>query len=686
MIAQKSVQEVLDTAKIEDVVEEFVHLKRRGVNMLGVCPFHNEKTPSFTVSPAKNIFKCFGCGKGGGPVQFLMEHETLSFPEAIRYLAKKYNIELEETVTTQENIEERQMQDSLYLVNQYAHDFFQDQLFNTDLGKSVGLSYFKKRGFREETIKKFGLGFVSPKRDSLTLSAVNKGYNIELLRKLSLTNQYDTDFFRDRVMFSIRNISGKIIGFAGRTLQTDNKKIPKYVNSPETEIYHKSKVLYGAHFARKSMRQLDECILVEGYTDVIALHQAGIENTVASSGTSLTVGQINLIKRYTPNIKILYDGDAAGIKAALRGLDLVLEQDMNVKVVLLPDGEDPDSYLQSVGSTAFREYIDTEAKDFILFKTNLLLQDAANDPIKKVNVTQEIVNSIARIPDAIKRNVFTKQCAQITDIEESLLIESVNKQVILLARKQREHQRREERRLQRQNRISNHQNHAPGPKAPSGDANFPDAPPPMGEEGDFPPDEQYSGLSTPQQASSPTGNMVFQERDIIRILINYGSQEFDKENNITVAEYILGNIEDVMEDFDNKEYENIAKHYAEQLLANQSINFQYFINHSNDLFRQVALDLSASPYEYSPNWDKMHDIHLQTQKMPEFNFSSDSKNGLLRFKIKKIERMMAQNIKKGKAAEKEGDYEKLMTHLKIEQKLKAIQIDISKQLGTVVLR
>ena len=285
MISQKSVQEIIETAKIEDVVEEFVNLKRRGVNMLGLCPFHNEKTPSFTVSPAKNIFKCFGCGKGGNPVQFLMEHETLSFPEALRYLAKKYNIELEETVTSQETIEQRQVQDSLYLINQYARDFFQDQLFNTDLGKSVGLSYFKQRGFREETIRKWGLGITPAKKDSLTLSAVNKGYNIDLLRKVSLTSKYDSDFFRNRVMFTIHNLSGKVIAFAGRILEK-NVKAPKYINSPETEIYHKSKVLYGAYFAKKYIRQNDECIIVEGYTDVISLHQAGVENVVASSGTS----------------------------------------------------------------------------------------------------------------------------------------------------------------------------------------------------------------------------------------------------------------------------------------------------------------------------------------------------------------------------------------------------------------
>ena len=360
MITQKTIQEILDTVKVEDVVQEFVNLKRRGVNMIGLCPFHNEKTPSFTVSPGKNIYKCFGCGQGGDSVKFLMEHEQLSYPEALRYLANKYGIEIEETETTQEHREEQQLLDSLYLVNQYARDFYQDQLFNTDFGKSVGLNYFKERGFREETIKKFGLGFAPDKKDAFTLQATQDGYKTEVLKKLGLTTSYGKDFFQNRVLFTIHNLTGKVIGFGGRIL-VKNKKAPKYINSPETEIYNKSKVLYGAYFAKRAIRKKDECILVEGYTDVLSLHQAGIENVVASSGTSLTIDQIRLIKRYTPNIKILYDGDAAGIKAALRGLDLVLEQDLNVKVVLLPEGEDPDSYLQKVGSAAFETFIEEKS-------------------------------------------------------------------------------------------------------------------------------------------------------------------------------------------------------------------------------------------------------------------------------------------------------------------------------------
>ncbi|NRB62798.1 MAG: DNA primase, partial [Saprospiraceae bacterium] len=398
MISQKSIQEVLDTARVEDVVQDYVSLKRRGSNFIGLCPFHNEKTPSFSVSPSKNIYKCFGCGEGGGPVQFLMAHDHLSFPEAIRLLAKKYGIELEETQKTAEQVQQQQKQDSLYIVNQFALDYYQDQLFHTDRGKSVGLSYFKNRGFKEETIRKFGLGYAPPGKDNFIQKALAKGYDKSLLQELGLVSRYDADFFRDRVMFTIRNLSGKVIAFAGRIMQKD-VKAPKYINSPETEIYHKSDVLYGAFYAKGPIRKEDECILVEGYTDVISLHQSGIENVVASSGTSLTTGQIRLIKRNTPNIKILYDGDAAGIKAALRGLDLVLEQDMNVKVVLLPEGEDPDSYLQSVGVHAFKDYVQQEAKDFILFKADMLLRDPNLDPVKRAENIQDIMGSVARIPD-----------------------------------------------------------------------------------------------------------------------------------------------------------------------------------------------------------------------------------------------------------------------------------------------
>ena len=592
MISQKSVQEILERARIEDIVEDFVTLKRRGVNYIGLCPFHNEKTPSFTVSPSKNICKCFGCGKGGDPVQFLKEHEGFTFPEALRYIAKKYGIQIEEKELSQEAIQEKQLFDSLYLVNQYTQEFYQKELLETTRGKSVGLSYFKGRGFREATIKKFGLGFAPNAKDLLTTSAVAAGYNIELLRKLRLTNQYDGDFFRDRVMFTIHNMSGKVIAFAGRTLQK-NSKTAKYINSPESEVYVKNKVLYGAYFAKKSIRELDECILVEGYTDVISLHQAGIENVVASSGTSLTTGQISLIKRYTPNIKILYDGDAAGIKAALRGLDLVLEQDMNVKVCLLPDGEDPDSYLQKVGVTAFKEYTTKNAKDFILFKTNLLLGEVANDPVKKTELIRDIVQSISKIPDPIKRSMYVKQCAQLMDISEDILVGESNKEIQKAVKKKQQKAFFDRQRQQTRTTSDN----AP---FPSDVAPFPGAPPPM-DSAPFPGmDYNVSGEAGPTnnfsgQAPKSIEGDEFQEKDIIRILISGGQQVFDKEEDITVAEYILNNIEDVLDSFDNETYEAIAKEFNK----NRSLDTNHFLTHKEAKIKQVAINLLATPYEYS---------------------------------------------------------------------------------------
>jgi len=341
MITQKTIQTIFETVKVEDVVGDFVKLTRRGVNYIGLCPFHNEKTPSFTVSPAKNIYKCFGCGEGGNAVNFIMDLEQLSYPEALKSLAKKYNIPIEEDELTDEQAAQLQLSDSLYVVNQFAKDHFQQQLFETDYGKSVGLSYFKQRGFREEIIKKFGLGFANGGANDLMQKGISKGYEEAVLEKAGLIKN-KRDFFRNRVQFPIHNVSGKVIGFGGRIL-TANKKAPKYLNTPETDIYNKRKTLYGIYFARKAIVKMNECYMVEGYTDVISLHQAGIENIVASSGTSLTADQVRLVKRYAPNMTILYDGDKAGIKAALRGLDIVIEQDMNVKVVLLPEGEDPDS-------------------------------------------------------------------------------------------------------------------------------------------------------------------------------------------------------------------------------------------------------------------------------------------------------------------------------------------------------
>lgn len=674
MIKEKTVQEIFDRVKVEDIVQEFVNLKRRGVNLIGNCPFHNEKTPSFTVSPTKGIYKCFGCGKAGNAVKFVMEHENFSFPEALRYLAKKYNIEIEETELTTEQRMERQERDSLYIVNEFAKQFFQTQLMNTDRGKSVGLSYFKKRGFRLETIEKWGLGYAPKQKDLLTSTGVTQGYSIDLLRKLGLTSKFDSDFFRDRVMFTIHNLSGKPIAFAGRILQKDIKA-PKYVNSPETDIYHKSKVLYGSYFAKGAIRKQDECILVEGYTDTISLHQAGIENVVASSGTSLTVGQIGLIRRYTQNIKILYDGDAAGIKAALRGLDLVLEQDMNVKVVLLPDGEDPDSYLQKVGVTVFKEFIDDKAEDFILFKTNLLLKEAGNDPVKKAALINDIVSSIAKIPDVIKRSLYLKQCANIMGLEEQMMMGSLNKSITQDRVRKRQQAENERRRKQRQAQQQRQDNQDDGSFPTQEPAFYP-------EEGGFAPDVEMPPTSAPPR---PLGD-EFQEKHIVQLLISAGDQIFDKEENITVAQYIIANIEDVIEDFDNKMYQKIAKEARQLLLKKKKVTEQFFITHLDDKMSQAAINLITSPFEMSENWEKKHEITLTTQVIPELNFTKDSIESLKRFKLRKIMKMCETNQEKIKELAAAQQVDKMMKHMKVQQKLLTMRNTLAEELKTVILK
>ena len=642
----------MEAAKIEEVVQDYVNLKRRGVNMIGLCPFHNEKTPSFTVSPSKNIFKCFGCGKGGDPARFIMEHENLGFPDALRQLARKYRIEIEEVELTPEMAAEQAERESLFIVNDFAKAFYHDQLMNTDLGKSVGLSYFKARGFREEIIKKFGLGFAPNERDAFTKKATQLGYKPEYLEKLGLSRN-GRDFFWNRVMFTIHNLSGKPIAFAGRILQKD-VKAPKYINSPETDIYTKSKILYGAWLAKGPIRKQDECILVEGYTDVISLHQAGIENVVASSGTSLTEGQILLIKRFTSNIKILYDGDPAGIRAALRGLDLVLEKDMNVKVVLLPDGEDPDSYLQKAGTAAFKEYLDKEARDFILFKTDLLLAEVGTDPVKRAALVHNIVESIARVPDPFKRSFYIKACARIMELEEAVLVAETNKVVRKILQK---------RHFDRQRKEGVQVN--------------------IVEEG-----QPVEGKAPPPVAIHKKEQLVqdeFQEREIARLLVTFGSRLFDPEEKITVAEYILGSIEEVLNDFDNQQYQTIVRECFERVVSGQGVSPQYFIAHPDHKISTLAIDLLHSPYDYSPGWEE-RGLPLHSQKMPELNFMEDSKSALLRFKLKKVMRLWEKNQQQLKDLRPGTDDAKIMRLLKVQSKLNNLRNELAKALGTVVLK
>lgn len=650
MISQNSIEQVLATAQVDEVIEEFVSLKQRGVNKIGLCPFHNEKTPSFTVSPGKNIYKCFGCGKGGNSVQFIMEHESMSFPESIRHLAKRYKIELEETHTEDIDPAEKLKKDSFYIINDFAKAYFQKNLMEHKEGKSVGLSYFKERGYREATMKKFGLGYALKKGDHFTQTAVEAKYNIESLRTLGLTSRSDYDFFRSRAIFPIHNLSGKVIAFAGRTFSTE-KKIPKYINSPESEIYNKRKILYAMYHAKGPIRKAEECILVEGYTDVITLHQGGIENVIASSGTSLTVDQIRLVKRYTENIKILFDGDAAGIKAAMRGIDLILEQDMNVQLVLLPDGEDPDSYLKKVGVDAFKTYLSEQSEDFIFFKTNRLIDEVGNDPIKKTRMIKDIVDSISKVSDTLKRSLYIKECAKLLDVDEQILLGESNKSIRADIKQKRLKEEYSQRRQAAQ-------------------------------EGGF------EGLVEPHQGPTTPGehrqdklvlNDDHQERDIVRVLVNLGDKLYDEENKLTVAQYMVANYRELMDMIDNDLYKSILSETIDQIDAGQEFKTTYFTNHMKEEVRKLTTDLQIDPYHYS-DWDA-RSLYLQTQKMPDENFVKDSLNSILRLKERKFQRTLK---KVDDMILSEKDEEQVINLLKTREVIRKQLSEVRLSLGTVV--
>jgi len=652
VIKQSTIQAIIDATRIEDVVEEFVTLRKRGTNLTGLCPFHHEKSPSFNVNPVRNIFKCFGCGKAGDAITFLMEHERFSYPDALRWLARRYNIEIEETERTPEQLAEQQVTDSLYIVNDFALRHFQQQLFDTDEGKSVALNYFKKRGLREDIIRQFGLGYAPEQRDLLLRSAQQAGHPVDMLQKTGLCNAEGTrDFFRARVMFAIHNLSGKVAAFAGRTMSAD-KAVPKYINSPETDIYVKNKTLYGAFQARKAMRQLDECILVEGYMDVISLHQAGVNNAVASSGTSLTEGQLQLIKRNAANLLILYDGDPAGIQAALRGLDLALEQDLNVRIVLLPKGEDPDSYVQQHGSEALRAYIKAHSVDFILFKTNLLLEDTKGDPIRRATLIKDIVSSIARIPDPIKRSVYIQQCATLMGVTEQVLVGETNK--LIENTLDRQH-RREER---RGGGMSDTPEVQPRPDVPQPDPSAPE--------------------KTLQRSDE------FQERDVVRLLVQFGDRMLS-EAKTSVAEYVLADVDESIESFDNPLYAQVLRDYRAHMQRGLLPDTSFFLQHPLPTIRSLAFDLLSSPWEMSPNWEERHQYPLQNQPKPELNFDRDTLNALDRFKFRKIEKLILLNMERIKAAEQENDVDALMNWLRVDQKIRHVRNALFLRTGGTVI-
>lgn len=659
MIDQSTIDRILDAAQIVDVVSEFVTLRKRGVNYIGLCPFHNEKTPSFSVSPSKGVCKCFSCGKGGNVVHFIMEHEQLSYYEALKWLAKKYNIEIKERELTDAEKQAQSLRESLFVVNQFASEYFQDILYNHIDGQRIGMTYLRSRGFRDDIIRKFQLGYSTDAPDGLARAAAQKGFREEFLEKTGLCYKKDNgtlhDRFWGRVIFPVHTLSGKVVAFGGRVLSSATKNVQmKYVNSPESEIYHKSRELYGMYFAKQAIVRQDCCFLVEGYTDVISMHQSGIENVVSSSGTALTSDQIRLIHRFTNNITLLYDGDGAGIKASLRGIDMLLEEGMNIKVCLLPDGDDPDSFARKHNATDYQAYINAHEVDFIRFKTNLLLEEAGRDPIKRAGLISSIVRSISVIPDAIIRSVYIRECSQLLQMEEKILVEATAK-LIGQARetKFKEEQRRRER---EQRRLAVGNAAPPAPAAQGADPAFPAEPYPsfpMPEAGlpsapPLPP-EVPEALSAEEASRLPsevppmeavdipdayssfiplTGNeqTIFyaKEEELIRVLIRYGEKVMcdveDEEGNLrslTVIECISFSLKEDELQFHDATHRRILKEAEEHLHDAHFTAERYFMTHPDPQVSKLAVDMVSERYQLSKYHSKAQKIVTDDERLHE---------------------------------------------------------------------
>jgi len=619
MIDQATIDRITDAAQIQDVVSDYVTLKKRGVNLLGLCPFHGEKTPSFIVSPGKGIFKCFGCGKGGNAVHFIMGHEQISYYEALKFLAKKYNIEVQERELSPEEMAVRNDRESMFLVNEFAQKHFSHTLHHHIDGKAIGLSYFRERGFRDDIVQKFQLGYSLDQRDAFTQAALKAGYNKEFLVKTGVTfegeNNYVADRFRGRVMFPVHSLSGKVVAFGGRILKKDDKTA-KYVNSPESEIYHKSNELYGIYFAKQAIVKQDRCYLVEGYTDVISMHQSGIENVVSSSGTSLTPGQIRLIHRFTENVTVIYDGDAAGIKASIRGIDLLLEEGLNIKVLLLPDGDDPDSFARKHNASDFIEYVNKNSSDFIRFKTNLLLADAGNDPVKRAGLVLDIVNSIAIIPNSIIRGEYVKECSALLNVDEAMLYHQIN------TLKNTEQEKNANR---RQN---------DGPPIP----HFEDM------------DDGGGSMATPSKFEN-------EERTILQVLVKYGDKLFfyaDAENQhpVTVGDYIMEELERDQLLFENRLHAKILEEYKNNFRNEGFIAERFFLHHSNGEISLLTADLISEKYTLSRIHSKIKKVEEDTDRfidlIPRVVFEFKNSHILAIIKQKLLEMKNANDNKNHK--------------------------------------
>lgn len=639
MIDQLTIEKILDAANIVDVVSEFVTLRRRGVNYVGLCPFHNEKTPSFYVSPSKGICKCFSCGKGGNAIHFLMEHEQMSFQDAAEWLANKYGIPFRKRELTDSEKALQNERESLFITNQFALDFFKDTLLNTEKGRAIGLAYFRKRGFRDDILEKFHLGYCPDEPDALARAALAKGFTKESLIKTGLCYERENDGslrdrFHGRVIFPVHSISGKVVAFGGRIMSAD-AKVAKYVNSPESVIYSKSRELYGLWQAKQAIVRKDRCFLVEGYADVISMFQSGVENVVASSGTSLTPGQIRLIHRFTNNITVLYDGDKAGIKASLRGIDMLLAEGMNVKVLLLPDGEDPDSFAQGRGATAFQQYIDTHQVDFIKFKVNLLMEDAQDDPYSRSELIKSITQSISVIQDPIVRSVYITECSQIMKIDERLLINDVN-------RRQREQaQTVAQTPRQAQSSDENGQNPEPTAAQPAD----PDAP------AEPAPEPQISAEDKLRQEIRALkrdgfGPMMDKERLLSQLIVRYGGKvmckyqdEEGQDQDMTVGQFIVGSLQNDGLEFRHPVYKRFVEIMAEHLEEKDFNTEKFFMSHPETFVSLTAASLMEERYQLSklfkdnmPTDDEAHLLKLTRHIMADYQME------VVRLEIKKTEK------------------------------------------------
>lgn len=613
MIDQPTIDRILDAANIVDVVSEFVTLRKRGVNYVGLCPFHDDKTPSFYVSPAKNICKCFACGEGGTAVHFIMKHEQLSYFDALRYLAKKYNIEIHERELTDKEKQIRSDRESMLIVNAWAQKYFTTLLHEHIDGKTIGMRYFAERGFREDTIRKFQLGYSLEQRDALYQAALKSGYKKEYLEKTGLIIAYEdgrvNDRFRGRVIFPVHTLSGKVVAFGGRILKKE-EKTAKYVNSPESEIYHKSNELYGIYFAKQAIVKADRCFLVEGYTDVISMHQSGVENVVASSGTALTHGQIRLIHRFTDNITVLYDGDAAGIKAAIRGIDLLLEEGMNVKVVLLPDGEDPDSFARSHSASEFAEFIKQNETDFVRFKTKLLLEEAGNDPVKRAALIGDIIRTIAIVPDNITRTIYIRECSAKMEIDEQVVLNEVNK--IRLARYEQNKQQRQQITEISQTASQTEKNAELSPVEKK--------------------EEVQEGVPAEQPIVRPDKPIVSKrspyeqfEIALLRYVVRYGEQVLydytDEQTNeqvvIRVAEYIRSELGNDGLTFYTPIFKQMLDEAADHCCEDGFVAHRYFLAHPDPDVSRISANLISEKYQLSKYHSKYQEVEREEDRLEQ---------------------------------------------------------------------